>query len=80
MTRLARSRAQLSCPSVGMPQPEVTWTRNGDPLTEADGVDPVNATLTIRDMSVDSQGAYTCTATNIYGSDSKSSFFTVLGE
>lgn len=80
LTALAGSRVELSCPSVGLPKPVLTWSRNGKTLTEADGVDASKAALIISELKVDEQGGYTCTATNVLGSDFKSSYFTVLGE
>ena len=71
---------QLSCPSDGAPKPVLTWLRNGEPLTAENGVEENSAVLSITELSVDEQGRYTCTASNVLGSDSGSSYLSVLGK
>lgn len=48
----------------GVPEPTLTWTRDGKKYTvSADG------SLVLRDVGLDDEGTYTCTATNTAGTD-----------
>lgn len=48
----------------GVPEPTLTWTRDGKSyLVSGDG------SLVLRDVGLDDEGTYTCTATNTAGRD-----------
>lgn len=55
---------ELPCMARGVPEPTLTWTRDGKKYTvSADG------SLVLRDVGLDDEGTYTCTATNTAGTD-----------
>lgn len=60
----------LPCALTGNPEPSVAWTRDS-------GILPVNRTvntpigIAIDEVQVEDTGRYTCTATNIFGSTTK---------
>lgn len=55
---------ELPCMVSGVPEPTLTWTRDGlrYPVS-GDG------SLVLRDVGLDDEGTYTCTATNTAGKD-----------
>ena len=83
----------LTCESTGIPSPVIIWSRTngaindsqrvsvGDSVTGLFGmgnVTKVSVSLTILNASREDRGMYTCSASNSAGSDSSSSFITVL--
>ena len=57
----------------GDPQPEISWSRQGKPLTDQDNVQMVTERgITLLNLHPDHQGEYLCTATNKAGSISAS--------
>lgn len=64
----------LDCPVTGVPRPTVTWSRKNGPLG-AGHVSLPSGSLWIRNVSLHSQGTYSCTANNTVG---KSTASTVL--
>ncbi|XP_056893820.1 hemicentin-1 isoform X2 [Takifugu flavidus] len=55
---------ELPCMARGVPEPTLTWTRDGKRYpVSADG------SLVLRDVGLDDEGTYTCTATNTAGTD-----------
>lgn len=65
---------KITCGVKGVPEPEVTWTRDGKAISsdERVGLDS-NGTLIIRDSSVEDSGDYTCEAKSRAGQTSASS-------
>lgn len=67
----------LTCTVKGDPEPQVTWTKNGKPLSSSEilslkyknGV----STLTINEVFPEDEGVFVCTATNSIGSASSQS-------
>ncbi|KAM4602374.1 ADAMTS-like protein 3 [Polymixia lowei] len=64
----------LDCPVTGVPQPAVTWHMKDRPL-DASAVSLPSGSLWLRNVTLQSQGTYSCTATNPIG---KSAASTVL--
>ncbi|KAM3876867.1 ADAMTS-like protein 3 [Diretmus argenteus] len=64
----------LDCPVTGVPQPTVTWQRKGGPL-DTSTVSLPSGSLWLRNVSLQNQGTYFCTAANTIG---KSTASTVL--
>lgn len=55
---------ELPCMVTGVPQPTLAWTKDGKTFSaSADG------SLVLRDVGLDDEGTYTCTATNTAGRD-----------
>ena len=77
------STATFICSSSGDPTPLITWyNENGDDLSSVEDsrVGVVGGTLTISSvMATDSQ-LYTCTASNVVGSNTTTVELNVLGE
>lgn len=55
---------ELPCMAGGVPEPTLTWARDGKRYpVSADG------SLVLRDVGLGDEGTYTCTATNTAGND-----------
>ena len=61
----------LKCTVSGDPEPQVSWTRNGEPLSSSDIIDlrykQGLASLTINEVFPEDEGTYVCKATNSLG-------------
>ncbi|XP_047437133.1 ADAMTS-like protein 3 [Mugil cephalus] len=68
----------LECPSTGVPKPTVKWQRKSRPL-DASAVSLPSGSLWIRNVSLDHQDTYSCTATNIIGKSIASIVLQVYG-
>ena len=82
LTTLASSGLEISCPATGFPKPSIQWYREGVPLEPGMmlNVDEDTGTLFTLSISHRKGGTFTCKASNALGSDSASSFVTVLGK
>ncbi|XP_065208503.1 neuroglian-like [Planococcus citri] len=74
---------EFHCQATGIPQPEIIWTHNGKPLSEA----PSNPRRSISDNSIvieglwkNDTGNYGCNATNSVGYVYQDAFVNVLAE
>ena len=73
---VAGSSVTLTCEVDAVPEPTITWLQNENQL-----LNNVNKTsLTVDNPSRVNLQTVSCTAANILGSDSKSSYFTILGK
>jgi len=64
----------------GNPTPRITWTRLGEAVSSSDRVvDDGSGNLYLRNVNVDDEGEYVCTASNVGGTASNSITFNVLG-
>ena len=64
----------------GNPAPKITWSRLGEPVNSSDRVaDDGSGNLYLRNVTVDDQGEYVCTASNVGGTTSNSIRLHVLG-
>ena len=66
-------RRNLTCMVTGKPMPSVSWTKNGDWITN-------NITLVFPNVSNSDQGEYICEASNDCGNHTKSINITVFGK
>ncbi|XP_022598009.1 ADAMTS-like protein 1 [Seriola dumerili] len=66
----------LHCPVTGVPQPTVTWHRKNGPL-DSSVVSLPSGSLWITNVSLHSQGTYSCTATNTIGKSTASTLLQV---
>nr|XP_054608122.1 hemicentin-1 isoform X2 [Nothobranchius furzeri] len=66
------SRAQLDCVVEGLPQPKLSWEKDGNPLSESTGEHTIlpSGELVIDSAQPDDAGSYTCVAANSVGEDS----------
>ncbi|XP_040574536.1 hemicentin-1-like [Lepeophtheirus salmonis] len=77
---LEGTNVTVNCQANGLPIPKISWTNNGVQILKGDDrrtVSPLGD-LTIHYVSLNDQGNYTCTATNIYGSISTQSTIEVI--
>ncbi|XP_036375886.1 hemicentin-1 [Megalops cyprinoides] len=67
------SQALLSCVADGVPQPIISWEKEGTPLTDTTGEFTIlpSGELVIDTAQPEDSGSYTCIATNDVGQDSK---------
>ena len=81
ITALDTTPLRIWCPARGVPKPDITWTKDGQPLPITMGVNVDNdGTLTIGYVQVSQSGRYVCTATNIKGEDSVATYVKVVGK
>uniref|UniRef100_A0A3P9M5Z2 Hemicentin 1 n=1 Tax=Oryzias latipes TaxID=8090 RepID=A0A3P9M5Z2_ORYLA len=66
------SHAQLMCVAEGIPQPSLSWEKDGNPLSERGGEYTIlpSGELVIDSAQPGDAGSYTCFATNAVGQDS----------
>ncbi|XP_023810079.1 hemicentin-1 isoform X2 [Oryzias latipes] len=66
------SHAQLMCVAEGIPQPSLSWEKDGNPLSEKGGEYTIlpSGELVIDSAQPGDAGSYTCFATNAVGQDS----------
>ncbi|XP_031979494.1 vascular endothelial growth factor receptor kdr-like isoform X2 [Corvus moneduloides] len=69
----------LECKVSGTPEPQVTWRKNGYPISAASGISMENNTLVIERVKKDDEGLYECRASNDLGQDSTSAFIKIQG-
>ncbi|XP_026768070.3 hemicentin-1 isoform X3 [Pangasianodon hypophthalmus] len=67
MTPQIGSSVTLSCEARGVPEPEVTWYRNGQKLNSGRTLQLASQKLTINSMQVSDGGVYTCKVSNPAG-------------
>ncbi|XP_023195302.1 hemicentin-1 [Xiphophorus maculatus] len=67
-----KSQVQLVCVAEGIPQPELSWKKDGNPLSESRGEFTIlpSGELIIDSAQPEDAGSYTCVATNSVGEDS----------
>ncbi|XP_019904855.2 hemicentin-1 isoform X2 [Esox lucius] len=67
------SQAQLMCVAEGVPQPTLSWEKEGTPVSDAAGEYTVlpSGALVIDIAQPDDAGSYTCVASNTVGQDSR---------
>ncbi|XP_054695149.1 vascular endothelial growth factor receptor kdr-like isoform X1 [Grus americana] len=69
----------LECKVGGTPEPQITWRKNGYPISAASGISMENNTLVIERVKKDDEGLYECKASNDMGQDSTSAFIKIQG-
>ncbi|XP_068008058.1 vascular endothelial growth factor receptor kdr-like isoform X1 [Melanerpes formicivorus] len=69
----------LECKVSGTPDPQITWKKNGYPISAASGISMENNTLVIERVKKDDEGLYECKASNDMGQDSTSAFIKIQG-
>lgn len=59
----------LECEVQGIPQPKVTWMKDGRPLTKGRGMEILDEghILQLKNIHVSDTGRYTCVAVNVAG-------------
>ena len=71
---LDQSNVTLKCNASGVPQPLISWSKDGNPL------DVTGPFLKISRIEQMDEGRYTCTATNFRGADIRSTVVSVVGK
>ncbi|KAM8732613.1 vascular endothelial growth factor receptor kdr-like [Acanthopagrus schlegelii] len=75
------STLMLACYALGVPYPNITWSKNGVPVKEGPGITlGEDGVLTIERVKKDDEGLYECTAENNVGVARTSAVVTVLGD
>jgi hemicentin len=72
----------LECEVQGIPQPTVTWMKDGRPLTKGKGVEILDEgrILQLKNVHVSDTGRYVCVAVNVAGMTDKRYDLSVHGE
>ena len=68
----------LICEASGTPAPEVTWTKDGEPLDKERFIQLADASLFINDTDLQDEGGYVVTAVNSAGNTEQLVKVTVL--
>ncbi|KAK3540674.1 hypothetical protein QTP70_034595, partial [Hemibagrus guttatus] len=79
MTPRIGSSVTLSCEAQGVPEPEVTWYRNGWKLNSGRTLQLTGQKLTINSMQVSDGGVYTCKVSNPAGQQERMFSLTAHG-
>ena len=79
---LSGATVSFYCVGYGDPQPELTWTKNGESVKESDRVkiDKSRRELRITAADFKDAGTYECTYSNKHGEDKKSAVLNVDGQ
>ncbi|CAG0914174.1 unnamed protein product [Notodromas monacha] len=68
---VAKEKLRLRCKSRGNPPPQISWFKDGSPITERRGIriraKKKRSTLTIRRVASEDAGLYECRASNVLG-------------
>ncbi|XP_038613568.1 hemicentin-1 [Tachyglossus aculeatus] len=64
---------ELSCISSGIPDPKITWMKDGRPLPQVDNIQVLGdgEVLRVSNAQVEDTGRYTCLASSLAGDDDK---------
>ena len=81
LTALTSTSITIQCPTSGVPTPTVTWTKDGQEITN-DGRYTVqkDSSLLISEALEEDSARYTCIADSVTGKDSASSTVKIAGE
>lgn len=81
VTALTNTSITIQCPSSGVPTPSVTWTKDGEEITN-DGRYTVqdDGSLLINEAFAEDSVRYTCNAESVAGKDSASSTVKIVGK
>ena len=81
MTALTNTSITIQCPTSGVPTPTVTWTKEGQEITNDDKYTVHdNGSLLINEAEEADTAQYTCTANSVAGKDSASSTVQIVGK
>ncbi|NXY61032.1 HMCN1 protein, partial [Callaeas wilsoni] len=80
LTVVVNNFISLTCEVMGFPPPDLSWLKNGKPISSNSNtfIVPGARTLQIPRAKLSDGGEYTCTARNQAGESQKKSFLTVL--
>ncbi|NXO39218.1 HMCN1 protein, partial [Locustella ochotensis] len=80
LTVVMNNYISLTCEVMGFPPPDLSWLKNGKPISSNSNtfIVPGARTLQIPRAKLSDGGEYTCTARNQAGESQKKSFLTVL--
>ncbi|ESP03505.1 hypothetical protein LOTGIDRAFT_146786, partial [Lottia gigantea] len=80
---LKGGKVRFGCRTMGIPQPEIQWCKDGRPLTSTDhvqiGRDATGFYLTVSDVAPEDEGEYSCTIRNDSGKASCSARLQIGG-
>ena len=83
-TNTAGERFELVCMFTGIPAPEILWEKNGSVFLLGEGRRIINSTgrsaLEITSLALSDAGVYTCSVSNVAGTDMRSVRVEVRGE
>ncbi|XP_012576655.1 PREDICTED: hemicentin-2 [Condylura cristata] len=80
LSTIEGSHALLPCTASGSPQPDITWEKDGQPVSGVEGkfiVQP-SGELLVKDSESQDAGTYTCTAENAVGRARRRVHLTIL--
>ena len=84
MNHTEGDRFELVCSFTGVPAPEISWEKNGSVFLLGEGKKVIHnigmSQLEISNLTLHDAGVYSCSASNIAGSATKSARLRVRGE
>lgn len=79
VTMLPGARLEITCHASGIPEPTVSWLRQGKQITSSGRFSIVNTTLVIQAIQLDDRGLFTCAANNTMGLQTYSTKVDIIG-
>ncbi|KAL9986930.1 hypothetical protein ACROYT_G001147 [Oculina patagonica] len=67
VTLLPGARLEITCQASGIPEPTISWLRQGKQITSSGRFSIVNTTLVIQAIQLGDRGLFTCAANNTMG-------------
>ena len=80
ITLLPGVRLEITCPVSGIPEPSISWLRQGQQITTSGRFLVENDTLIIRTTALSDRGSFTCAANNTLGRTTSSTMVDITGE
>ncbi|XP_041428394.1 hemicentin-2 isoform X1 [Xenopus laevis] len=71
---IADSPLELACTATGVPTPEISWEKDGRPLSQPDLLPRNGTVLRIERVKAEDAGIYVCVATSTAGRDSRATW------
>lgn len=67
ISRHSGETIQLKCPAEGIPQPNITWTKDGNILSDETNLKDRTWSIAVQSLVTNDAGQYTCQVCNEYG-------------
>ena len=79
VTMLPGALLEITCQASGIPEPTISWLRQGKQITPSGRFSIVNTTLVIHATQLEDKGLFTCAANNTMGRQTYSTKVDIIG-